>query len=92
MNNKPKALDTIFNEKRESEQRKVVETSESVVKPETRDLPPSRQGKRPIQIWVLPEAHKQARILAAHLEKSMEQVGVDGLNAVFVENGLPPIA
>ena len=65
---------------------------EAVVKPETRDLPPSRQGKRPAQLWLSPEAHKQLRILAAHLEKSMEQVGVDGLNAVFVENGLPPIA
>ena len=92
MNNKPKALDEIFAEERASEQKQVFETSKAVVKPETRDLPPSRQGKRPAQLWLSPEAHKQLRILAAHLEKSMEQVGVDGLNAVFVENGLPPIA
>ena len=90
--NKPKALDTIFAEKRSSEQKQVVNKSKSVVKPETRDLPPSRQGKRPVQLWLSPEAHKQLRVLAAEKEVSMEQVGVDGLNAVFAENKLPPIA
>ena len=56
------------------------------------DLPPSRQGKSRLETWVSRDAKKQLRLLAVEEEKSQDQLLRDGLNMLFRNHGIPPIA
>ena len=55
-------------------------------------LPPSRQGKRRLELWLSPDAKKQVKMIAIDEEKSQEQVMADALNLLFKSRGIPPIA
>lgn len=54
-------------------------------------LPPSRRGKRRLELWLSPDAKKQVQRLAIDEEKSQEQVMAEALNLLFKSRGIPPI-
>lgn len=55
-------------------------------------LPPSREGKRRLEVWLSPDAKKQVQRIAVDEEKSQEQVMAEALNLLFEARGIPPIA
>ena len=54
--------------------------------------PPSRVGKVQVCAHINKKAHRQLQILKVESEKSIEQLMIDGLNAVFTLHDKPPIA
>ena len=87
-----KDLTDIFSEKKEQEKGALETESNSVVASANENLPPSRQGKRCLTGWFNPETHQQVRMIAAKEDKTYEQVLGDGLNLLFEQHGMPPIA
>ena len=87
-----KDLTDIFSEKKEQEKVALETESNSVVASANENLPPSRQGKRCLTGWFNPETHQQVRMIAAKEDKTYEQVLGDGLNLLFEQHGMPPIA
>jgi hypothetical protein len=55
-------------------------------------VPPSRQGKRAVTIWLEPEVVRQLNIVAAETCRTREDLMRDWLNWLFKENGKPQIA
>ena len=53
---------------------------------------PSREGKVQVCAHINKKAHRQLQILKVESEKSIEQLMIEGLNAVFTMNDKPPIA
>ena len=69
------------------------ETGTSAVEKMTQSgLPPSRRGKRRVELWVSPDAKKQVKRIAVDEEKSQERVMAEALNMLFKSRGVPPIA
>ena len=85
-------LGDVFNQEKESERKEVIKSSGSVVKPDTRILPPSRQGKKQVATWVSPEAHQEVKIAAAMRNCSIEEFVRAAVNSELVAMGRPPIA
>ena len=54
--------------------------------------PPSRAGKVQVCAHINKKAHRQLQILKVESEKSIEQLMIEGLNAVFTLHDKPPIA
>ena len=52
----------------------------------------SRAGKIAMQAHVNKEAHVQLKILSVETGKSIQELLVDGVNAVFTMHNKPPIA
>ena len=62
-------------------------------KPErTSQTAPSREGKVQVCAHINKKAHRQLQILKVESEKSIEQLMIEGLNAVFTMHNKPPIA
>ena len=55
-------------------------------------LPPSRRGKKRLEVWVSPEARKQLKLIAVEEDKSQDRMMADALNLLFAKHGIPPIA
>ena len=53
---------------------------------------PSREGKVQVCAHINKKAHRQLQILKVESEKSIEQLMIEGLNAVFTMHDKPPIA
>ena len=53
---------------------------------------PSRTGRRAFTIYLAADVHKQLRILGIETDRTMQQMGVDAINAFFTNHGLPAIA
>ena len=87
-----KNLTDVFKKRKEKAEADA-ETSTSAVENLTQSgLPPSRQGKRRLELWLSPDAKKQVKLIAVDEEKSQEQVMADALNMLFKSRGIPPIA
>ena len=54
--------------------------------------PPSRQKKLHIGIYVDEEVHTQLKIIGIEKKMTIQQMGLDALNAFFKLNDKPPIA
>lgn len=52
----------------------------------------SREGKIAMQAHVNKDAHVQLKILSVETGKSIQELLVDGVNAVFTMHNKPPIA
>ena len=52
----------------------------------------SREGKIVVQAHVNKDAHVQLKILSVETGKSIQELLVDGVNAVFTMHNKPPIA
>ena len=52
----------------------------------------SREGKIAMQAHVNKDAHVQLKILSVEAGKSIQELLVDGVNAVFTMHNKPPIA
>lgn len=87
-----KGLSAVFQEERQSERDEVIKASKAVVKPDTRKLPPSRQGKHQIATWIPPEALQEVKIAVAMRGGSIEDFVRDAVNAELKAMGRPPIA
>ena len=62
-------------------------------KPERKSqIAPSREGKVQVCAHISKKAHHQLHILRLESEKSIEQLMIEGLNAVFTMHDKPPIA
>ena len=85
-------LGDVFNQEKESERKEVIKASGSVVKPDTRILPPSRQGKKQVATWVSPEGHQEVKIAAAMRNCSIEEFVSAAVNSELTAMGRPPIA
>ena len=55
-------------------------------------LEPSDEGKKKFNINLDVEAHQQLRMLAAKEKTTMHALVCDGINRIFLERNLPPIA
>lgn len=55
-------------------------------------IAPSREGKVQVCAHINKKAHRQLQILKVESEKSIEQLMIEGLNAVFTMHDKPPIA
>lgn len=55
-------------------------------------LPPSRQGKRAVTLWLEPNVVRQLNIIAAETDRTREDLFRDVLNALFELHGKPQIA
>ena len=87
-----KNLTDVF-EERKGKVETDAETGTSAVEKLTQSgLPPSRRGKRRLELWLSPDAKKQVKLIAIDEEKSQEQVMADALNMLFKSRGVPPIA
>ncbi|MDE0634768.1 MAG: hypothetical protein OXI43_02790 [Candidatus Poribacteria bacterium] len=77
------------------EQYKPQETSEETSIPvEVTQVkrPPSRQKKLHIGIYVDEDVHTQLKIIGIEKKMTVQQMGVEALNAFFKLNDKPPIA
>lgn len=70
---------------------KLQETPEPVETEKDKPIP-SRRGKRHIGIYVDNAVYKQLKIIGVEKEMTMQQIGVEALNAFFKVNDKPPIA
>ena len=59
--------------------------------PEKRSYP-SREDKKPVQVFINTKAHTQLRIAGFEREMSNQDILTEALNAWFTINNLPPIA
>lgn len=48
---------------------------------------PSRVGRRQVSTWMLPDAARQLRMLAAEQEKSQQALFSEALNLLFAKYG-----
>ena len=87
-----KNLSDAFNERKDKVETVVASGTSAVEKLTQSGLPPSRQGKRRLELWLSPDAKKQVKLIAVDEEKSQEQVMADALNMLFKSRGIPPIA
>ena len=87
-----KSLEAALAAEEEKSQNEVRKASKSIVKEDTRKLPPTRAGKKNLSTWVSPEAHQEMKIIAAKENKKLEDVVRDGVNKKLKEYGVPPIA
>lgn len=53
---------------------------------------PSREDKKPVQVFLNKQAHTQLRIAGFEREMSNQDILIDALNAWFKINNLPEIA
>ena len=69
------------------------ESEPTAPKPERKtQTAPSRAGKVQVCAHISKKAHRQLQILKVESEKSIEQLMIEGLNAVFTMHDKPPIA
>ena len=54
---------------------------------ETSERAPSRQGRRAVTFYTTPEAHRQLRLLSIELDRSVQSLGIEALNALFAQHG-----
>jgi hypothetical protein len=87
-----KSLSDAFNERKDKVETVAASGTSAVEKLTQSGLPPSRQGKRRLELWLSPDAKKQVKLIAVDEEKSQEQVMADALNMLFKSRGIPPIA
>ena len=87
-----KELSDVFNQEKQTERQEVLKASDAVVKPDTRTLPPSRQGKKQVATWVSPEGHQAVKIAAAMRNCTVEEFAREAINAELRAMGKPPIA
>ena len=85
-------LSEVFNQEKTAERQEVRNASDAVVKPDTRNLPPSRKGKKQVATWVTPEGHQAVKIAAAMRNCTVEAFTRDAINAELRAMGRPPIA
>lgn len=52
----------------------------------------TRVGKRGVQLWLSPEAHRQLRMLAAREDRQIQDLLAEGLDLVFTKYGEHRIA
>ena len=87
-----KNLTDVFNERKVKVETDAETGTSAVEKMTQSGLPPSRRGKRRVEVWVSPDAKKQVKRIAVDEEKSQEQVMAEALNMLFKSRGVPPIA
>ncbi len=69
------------------------ESEPTAPKPERKtQTAPSRAGKVQVCAHISKKAHYQLHMLRLETEKSIEQLMIEGLNAVFTMHDKPPIA
>lgn len=73
------------------------EVQQSVPEPEVeKPIPkprcPSREGKTLVSAHIEPDAHYQLKLLSLEERKSIQQLVIEGINAVFKLHDKPPIA
>lgn len=87
-----KNLADAFNERQEKKG-STTDTGKTAVEKITQShLPPSRRGKKRLEVWVSPEARKQLKLIAVEEDKSQDRMMADALNMLFDKHGIPPIA
>ena len=87
-----KNLADAFNERQEKKG-STTDTGNPAVEQITQShLPPSRRGKKRLEVWVSPEARKQLKLIAVEEDKSQDRMMADALNMLFAKHGIPPIA
>ena len=59
---------------------------------EVNSVPPSRQNKKQIMGYFVPEVRKQFKVLSAEEEKTQQELLEEALNDLFVKYGKNPIA
>ena len=52
----------------------------------------TRQGRRSVVVHMDPAAHKQLKMLAVELERSLQSLGVEAYNDLFQKHDKPRIA
>lgn len=87
-----KTLADAFNERKEKKESAADTGNPAVEKITQSHLPPSRRGKKRLEVWVSPEARKQLKLIAVEEDKSQDRVMADALNMLFAKHGVPPIA
>lgn len=87
-----KKLADAFNERKEKKESTADTGNPAVEKITQSHLPPSRRGKKRLEVWVSPEARKQLKLIAVEEDKSQDRVMADALNMLFAKHGKPPIA
>ena len=86
-----KNLADAFNERKQKKE-SAADTPNPAEKITQSHLPPSRRGKKRLEVWVSPEARKQLKLIAVEEDKSQDRVMADALNMLFAKHGIPPIA
>ena len=87
-----KNLTDVFNQRKVKVETDAETGTAAVEKLTQSGLPPSRRGKRRVELWLSPDAKKQVKLIAVDEEKSQEQVMAEALNMLFKSRGVPPIA
>ena len=87
-----KNLADAFNERQKKKEISTENVNPAVEKITQSHLPPSRRGKKRLEVWVSPEARKQLKLIAVEEDKSQDRVMADTLNMLFAKHGVPPIA
>ena len=78
-----KNLTDVFKERKGKAETDAQSGTSAVEKLTQSGLPPSRQGKRRLELWLSPDAKKQVKLIAVDEEKSQEQVMAEALNEYF---------
>lgn len=68
------------------------DASLSETKPSRYPLPPSRQGKKSLTVYLDPAVIKQLKIIGLEIETTNQNMVSDALNDFFLKHGKSPIA
>ena len=55
--------------------------------PESPARAPSRRGRRAVTFYTTPESHRQLRMVSIELDRPVQALGIDALNALFAQHG-----
>ncbi len=69
-----------------------VQTPDREGAPGTRERAPSRRGRRAVTFYTTPEAHRQLRMLSIELDRPVQALATEALNALFARHGRAQIA
>ena len=67
-------------------------TAAALAPPASAAIPPSRQGRKAMTLYLDPAAHKQLKLLAIDLDRPAHGILLEALDDYFRKCGKPPIA
>ena len=68
------------------------QTPDREAAPGTPERAPSRRGRRAVTFYTTPEAHRQLRMLSVELDRPVQALATEALNALFARHGRAQIA
>ena len=89
---KPDLADVFAQNEEQYKPQETLEETQTPIDTTQSNRPPSRQKKLHIGIYVDEDVHTQLKIIGIEKKMTMQQMGLEALNAFFKLSDKPPIA